>query len=181
MTRYNPATYPEDVVPSDALPRCSEEHADSLDRFIEPGAPFGDETPWGNPQSAYQIASGIWHVTTARHGGLWVAPRWLDVMPPLLRLASLSNDEWFEEDCAASAIYMAFPGLHCISNGLFDINDALPEEHQVHVCRSANGYYLGRRNEHGEPISRESVEYWPTRSEAQEAFEDATWTLRKHY
>lgn len=45
------------------------------------------------------------------------------------------------------------------------------------VCMSANGYYLGTENEDG-PISRESVQYWRTFKEAQQALDTAQWNQR---
>lgn len=46
------------------------------------------------------------------------------------------------------------------------------------VLESARGFYLGTANEEG-PISRESVEYWTTRSAAEKALagkEGEDWT-----
>lgn len=47
---------------------------------------------------------------------------------------------------------------------------------QLEICQSAAGYYLGTREEvpddassHLEPFTRESVEYWPNRRQAEEA------------
>jgi hypothetical protein len=175
---YNPAIYPETVLPVEALPFCDLDIPEDVSFYIEPGAPFGDVTPWGKPDSAYQIASGIWSISTGRHGGLWLAPQWLAKMPPLLRLASFTGDEWFEEDCAATAVVMAFPEIMCEKRDLQGLNDILPERHQVHVLRSAAGYYLGRRDEDGTPLVRDSVEYWPSKRKALRALKQGTWTLR---
>ena len=48
------------------------------------------------------------------------------------------------------------------------------------VLQSANGFYLGSFDEEG-PVSRESVEYWPTEVDAQKALdgiEGQDWTRR---
>lgn len=43
------------------------------------------------------------------------------------------------------------------------------------VCRGGAGYYIGTFNQDG-PISRESVEYFKTRFEAEQALENGAWT-----
>lgn len=48
----------------------------------------------------------------------------------------------------------------------------------VVVLHSAAGYYLGTWDEEG-PVSRESVEYWPTEKEAQAALASGKWTQRQ--
>jgi hypothetical protein len=48
----------------------------------------------------------------------------------------------------------------------------------LQVCRSAAGFYLGTLRENGEPFSRESKEYWPTRQEAERALTSRAWTQR---
>ncbi len=47
------------------------------------------------------------------------------------------------------------------------------------VLQSAAGYYLGTYNESG-PVSRESVEYWPTEDRAEDALTSGDWTQRDH-
>ena len=49
----------------------------------------------------------------------------------------------------------------------------------VQALKSAAGYYLGTLHE-GAPYSRESVEYWPARAEAEIAMETGRWTARRH-
>ena len=50
----------------------------------------------------------------------------------------------------------------------------------LQVLRSAAGHYIGTFDESG-PVSRESVEYWPTREAAQAALEAGgdAWTQRE--
>lgn len=62
----------------------------------------------------------------------------------------------------------------------------------LQVCRSATGYYLGvvttqaiadQQGEDylpGEPLSRDSEEYWATRGEATQALASGQWTQRLH-
>ncbi len=49
----------------------------------------------------------------------------------------------------------------------------------LQVCQSAAGFYLGTKEEN-QPFSRESVEYWRTREEANEALlSQRKWTQRR--
>ena len=47
----------------------------------------------------------------------------------------------------------------------------------LHVLRSVAGYYIGTADDEG-PISRESVEYFPTRDLAERALVAGGWTQR---
>lgn len=51
------------------------------------------------------------------------------------------------------------------------------EELPIAVCHSPAGYYLGCVDDEG-PVARDSMEYWPTEEEAQEALEAHSWTQR---
>lgn len=53
----------------------------------------------------------------------------------------------------------------------------LGREVALEICRSAAGFYLGVMLEH-EPYTRESVEYWPKREDAQAALGSGRWTQR---
>jgi hypothetical protein len=51
----------------------------------------------------------------------------------------------------------------------------------LQVCRAASGiYYIGTLTPHGEPYSRESIDYWPTRERAKKALETGrpAWTQK---
>lgn len=48
----------------------------------------------------------------------------------------------------------------------------------LQVCRSQTGFYLGTLTEEGLPNSRESVEYWPQRPQAEAALARGTFTQR---
>ena len=56
-----------------------------------------------------------------------------------------------------------------------DSGKALPPQ----VCSSAAGYYIGTLDTDGEPYSRESEEYWPTRPAAEAALSKRGWTQRR--
>lgn len=48
---------------------------------------------------------------------------------------------------------------------------------RVEVLESAEGFYIGTRGDEL-PFSRESVEYYPRRAEAERALAKGTWTQR---
>lgn len=48
----------------------------------------------------------------------------------------------------------------------------------VKILRSNAGFYIGT-HDGVEPISRESVEYWPTEQLAATALDNGTWTQRQ--
>jgi len=47
----------------------------------------------------------------------------------------------------------------------------------VQILQSNAGWYLGSANEAG-PVSRESLEYWPRKEQAQNALNEGLWTQR---
>ena len=49
----------------------------------------------------------------------------------------------------------------------------------LRVLRSAAGHYIGTQDDEG-PVSRESVEYFPTHLAAQRALDTHAWTQRAH-
>lgn len=48
----------------------------------------------------------------------------------------------------------------------------------LQVLRNGAGYYIGTQNEDG-PVSRESVEYFSTQSQAENALKQGTWSQRE--
>ncbi len=49
----------------------------------------------------------------------------------------------------------------------------------LQVCRSAAGFYIGTFGESG-PCSRESVQYWAKKEDAQSALDNGSWSQRSH-
>ena len=49
----------------------------------------------------------------------------------------------------------------------------------LQVLRSAAGHYIGTFDDDG-PVSRESVEYFPSHEAARHALETGAWTQRQH-
>ncbi len=64
-------------------------------------------SPWGKVQTQKELAPGIIAVTTASHGGIWVAPDKLEKMP--IKATGYSYGGWFEEDCDWALVALAFP------------------------------------------------------------------------
>ena len=62
-------------------------------------------------------------------------------------------------------------------NAIGRIADAYGAHLKVEVLESAEGFYLGTR-EDDLPFSRESVEYYPSRAMAERALMRGTWTQR---
>jgi hypothetical protein len=62
----------------------------------------------------------------------------------------------------------------CGSLALASVGKRLP----LQVLRSAAGHYIGTFDDG--PVSRESVEYFPTREAARHALETGAWTQRQH-
>ena len=71
--------------------------------------PFHGFTPWGPADHVEQKADGIWFASTPSHGGIWIAPERLAIMPAKYKTCSLTNNQWFEEDCAWCAVALTFP------------------------------------------------------------------------
>lgn len=69
-----------------------------------------NESPWGQTHSADEIAPGIFHVTTASHGGYYVAPERMAEMPAVLvKFQPFAGGNWYEEDCDWAVVALAFP------------------------------------------------------------------------
>ena len=55
---------------------------------------------------------------------------------------------------------------------------ALGQRLPLQICKSAAGFYLGTTDADGAPFSRESVEYWPRREQADRALTAGRWTQK---
>ena len=74
-------------------------------------------SPWGKPDSVTELADGIFEVCCPSHGGIAVRFDLLAQIPAVHRDYarrwskgfSWDNYGWFEEDCAWSAVALAFP------------------------------------------------------------------------
>jgi hypothetical protein len=63
-------------------------------------------TPWGSADFVEVLTPGIVSVSTPSHGGIWLAPHLNAEIHPVWR----SDDGWYEEDCEANIVLLAFPG-----------------------------------------------------------------------
>lgn len=68
-------------------------------------------TPWGPSQDITQIGRGIFSVSCAGHGGIFVPNDMLLTMPEALRTNCYGGGNWFEEDCEWALVALAFPDL----------------------------------------------------------------------
>jgi len=64
-------------------------------------------TPWGRADSQTEVAPGIWHVTTPRHGGLFVERALRDRLQ--IQETQYSKGGFYEEDCDWAFVAIAFP------------------------------------------------------------------------
>ena len=55
-------------------------------------------TPWGPPQDIEELAEGVWRVSTASHGGLWLSRERWNALPACVR-GALFTATFAEEDC----------------------------------------------------------------------------------
>lgn len=67
-------------------------------------------SPWGRIDSAYQLIDGLWNVSTASHGGIYVSPTRLQSIPGWLLSVrpNAARDAWYEEDVDWSIPVLAF-------------------------------------------------------------------------
>lgn len=73
------------------------------------------KTPWGKADFAKEYAKGIVFYTTPSHGGFKVSRERLKEMSIQYR----NKDGWFEEDCEAMKVILAFPQY--FSSAMIDI------------------------------------------------------------
>lgn len=69
-------------------------------------------TPWGEADDVIKLADGMVRVSTPSHGGIWLSERRRAQMPhPLGRIETYAGANWYEEDCDAYLVILAFPEL----------------------------------------------------------------------
>ncbi len=67
----------------------------------------GSRTPWGPAQHVSKVATGIWVVSTASHGGVKLASEQNNLVPKGAR----REDGWYEEDCDMAIPATLFSGI----------------------------------------------------------------------
>jgi hypothetical protein len=68
-------------------------------------------TPWGEAQTTKTIDKGITFMSTPRHGGILLSEeRRKEFDKKFPAFSTFAGGNWFEEDCDASFVVVAFPG-----------------------------------------------------------------------
>lgn len=57
------------------------------------------------------------------------------------------------------------------------LSEACGEKRPLEILKSAASYYLGTQTKRG-PWTRESVQYWPSKEKAQNAWDTGNWTQK---
>ena len=66
-------------------------------------------SPWGQVESAVELAPGIWQVTTPSHGGIWLSDERMELMPKAMWNTAYSKAPWFEEDVDWALVCAIYP------------------------------------------------------------------------
>ena len=72
-------------------------------------------TPWGKPQDVKMLTEGLYFVSTARHGGLWLSDEWIKKLPKSYK-SFVGNRRWAEEDCDAAEVLQYFGLLSLVTD-----------------------------------------------------------------
>jgi hypothetical protein len=108
---------------------------------LDGGQMKGKNSPWGVIDWARELAPGVWTVTTPGHGGIWLSPERVAGMPEAVRavatfversvgrVSGSASGRWYEEDCDAALVALAFPEL-------------FPREFIPVAVKIASGYHV---------------------------------------
>jgi hypothetical protein len=75
-------------------------------------AQFSVQTPWGKADSYTNLGQGVFSVSTASHGGIFVPESMLHNIPAERRAWAAhwsGSEQWYEEDCCWAAVAVALP------------------------------------------------------------------------
>ena len=85
------------------------------------------DSPWGRIQDAAQLDTGIWRVSTARHGGIWLDQERRSQLPTSMKKTNfLKSSTWWEEDCDAVKVINFF-GI--------DLSEEEKDAESINFCR----------------------------------------------
>ena len=59
----------------------------------------GDRTPWGRAEDPKKLGTGVYSISTAGHGGVYMGADARRAIPPEVRRTFLNGGAWAEEDC----------------------------------------------------------------------------------
>jgi len=93
-------------------------------------------TPWGHAQHTQNIGMGIIRVDTAGHGGYYVPPETLKLMPRAA-LKTFAGRGWYEEDSDWALVCLSFPHLFSAEAHEQAVRTA-EVWHTVEVCKAFN-------------------------------------------
>lgn len=109
-------------------------------------------SPWGPIQRLKEVASGIWHISTASHGGFYLAPERQLSVTPCLRDPS----RFYEEDLQWCVVAICFPHVFALD----DVKDAwrrlrefFPDDYEE---------FTGEILQPGESMHRDQKVWWQT-------------------
>ena len=106
------------------------------------GCPFewmlqGSRSPWGKIQNATPLtgeAHGIYMVSTASHGGLWLSDKWKAKLPKWYKPFT-GNRRWAEEDCDAAIVLQSF-GLLTLFHEVTTLRVTVDDIEKGHLSRT---------------------------------------------
>lgn len=78
-----------------------------LERFWLPMRKIS--TPWGLSDQSKQIADGIVFHSTPSHGGFELSSERSEALQRKFKFNTFAGGKWYEEDCDACAVVIAFP------------------------------------------------------------------------
>lgn len=123
--------------------------------------PSPEDSPWGEIQTKYQIANGVFDVSTASHGGIMIKNDIAAlILSPEARAIGFRENGYtcYEEDCDSAVAYREL-----IDKGIYsDIEDFF----RTNYSGSAREKYPSFSNSVNDTIKRIYPEYWEKREEA---------------
>lgn len=98
------------IVAEGTYAECNAARAGMHGRTAAAGTPSARyDGRWGTLNRRDAVAPGIDWIDAANHGGFILTADRVAAMPAELRAESFTHDNYFEEDCSAAAVLVAFP------------------------------------------------------------------------
>jgi hypothetical protein len=76
----------------------------------------GQMSPWGIIQDSWELAPGIWFVSTPSHGGIRLSPERYAQMPDAMKATAFSHSGWYEEDADWAMVAVTFPEAFSVAD-----------------------------------------------------------------
>ncbi len=90
-------------------------------------------------------------------------------------LSRYSHIKYSREPDFQDKVFLSHTLVHMTS---FQCARYLEEDHPLSVLHSAAGWYIGAVSVEGEPLSRDSEQYYTSEQEAREVLTKQSWTQR---